>query len=36
VPFWFHADGKLKADEVFEQVADTVLRMLGVETPSRP
>jgi AcrR family transcriptional regulator len=36
VPFWFHADGKLKADEVFEQVADTVLRMLGVEpSPKR-
>jgi AcrR family transcriptional regulator len=36
VPFWFHADGKLKADEVFEQVADTVLRMLGVESSPAP
>jgi AcrR family transcriptional regulator len=36
VPFWFHANGKLKADEVFEQVADTVLLMLGVEPSPRP
>jgi hypothetical protein len=30
VPFWFHPTGKLPAEDVFEQVADTVLLMLGV------
>jgi AcrR family transcriptional regulator len=33
VPFWYHADGKLPPEQAFEQVADTVLQMLGV-TPS--
>jgi AcrR family transcriptional regulator len=36
VPFWYHADGKLPPEEVFAQVADTVLQMLGVTTTRRP
>ncbi|HET9772954.1 MAG TPA: TetR/AcrR family transcriptional regulator [Acidimicrobiia bacterium] len=35
VPFWYHPDGKFPAPELFEQVADTVLLMLGVE-PGQP
>ena len=34
VPFWYHPDGKFPPAELFEQVADTVLQMLGVS--SRP
>jgi AcrR family transcriptional regulator len=30
VPFWYHPDGKYEPDELFEQVADAVLQMLGV------
>src|SRR6266542_2054528 len=33
VPFWFHPDGKYPPEKAFEQVADTVLKMLGVATP---
>jgi AcrR family transcriptional regulator len=35
VPFWFHADGKFPPEQVFEDVADTVLQMLGVKKPPR-
>jgi AcrR family transcriptional regulator len=30
IPFWFHADGRYPPGDLFEQVADTVLQMLGV------
>jgi len=29
VPFWYHADGRYPPEKLFEEVADTVLRMLG-------
>jgi hypothetical protein len=35
VPFWYHPDGKYRPEELFEQVADTVLQMLGL-TSRRP
>jgi AcrR family transcriptional regulator len=35
VPFWYHPDGKFPPEELFGHVADTVLRMLGVEKPVR-
>ena len=31
VPFWYHPDGRYPPEELFEQVADTVLLMLGVK-----
>ena len=35
VPFWYHADGKLPPEQVFEDVADAVLQMLGLRKPPR-
>jgi|SRR5581483_1319172 len=35
VPFWYHPDGRLGSEELFEQVADTVLLMLGAKKPRR-
>lgn len=31
VPFWYHPEGKYAPEKAFEDIADTVLLMLGVE-----
>jgi len=33
VPFWYHPDGRYPPEQLFGQVADTVLQMLGVTSP---
>ena len=35
VPFWYHPDGRYDPQALFEQVADTVLLMLGAKKPRR-
>jgi AcrR family transcriptional regulator len=36
VPFWYHPDGKFPPEQLFEQVADAVLEMLGVSARKPP